>query len=218
LLLRRPGLAAGAVLAIGAVAGVAGARSVSTGDHARFTRDNSITQRTGFWASSTGTNEVRIIIYPNRKVRVGDRFDLIGQTHALGRVEVVETTETLDSCPRYPYLTVRARLTEGKLDDGWGQMVAITPPSRSALKGKVAIRNYGGQELDGMPPPGSTNSLLYAVDSDGDDKWDLVRYMYTCADGIQANYYSGVGEGCVEDWSLSQGTWTQTQITRVLCR
>ncbi len=223
LLGRAPGRVAAATAAAASVAavvaGIAAARTVSTGDHSRFTRDGATAARTGYWASNMGANdEVRIIVYPHRKVRVGDRFDLIGRSEALGRVEVVEATETTDNCPRYAYLTVKARLIEGKLDQSWGQMVAVMPASKGHLKGKAVMANYDVTDSTGLPPAGSAPSMVFAVDTDGDDEWDLVRYMYTCADGVSGARYTGAGEGCVEDWNRDRGQWRQVSLTRVLCR
>jgi hypothetical protein len=208
------------VAAIAAVATVAAARTVSTGDHTRFTRGGASAQH-AYWASTTGApDEVRILVYPYRKVSMGERFDLFGRTEANGRAEVVEATETVDVCPRYPYLVVRARLTEGTLDQNWGQMIAVSPASKGKVKGRSAMANYDNDSIDvsTMPPPGLPRSWVFSVDLDGDDDWDFVRYMYVCASGVSSDRWLGEGEGCIEDWHRVNGKWTQPAVERVVCR
>ena len=192
-------------LAIGCVAGgVAAARSVSTGTTAKMSRKSTFLKMSAYWVGGYG-DQVDLVIYP-AFIEEGDEFDVVDAQGYLARVRVSSVRKTNEGCPKFTYMRAEAKwLEKPSRDSSYSTRIAFGPLPKNRERHKKARlfeAAFGGgnaKDIKGLPPPGASQGLSYAVDLDGDGDVDLARYIYDCTGGHNTRY-NATSLGCVDDW------------------
>lgn len=189
------------LVVVALLAPTAEARDVKTGTTARVTRTRSADTPMILWAMVDGQSDVRIIALDGwLQPRT---YAIVDEGGVLGLVGV-EKVEKDRSCRNFTYESIRGRMTSRTGRATTGTPLAIGPVKAAPPKAKV-VYPYNERDL----PPAGMNELYGAIDLDGDDRSDLIRYVYECDKGRRRR--PGAPDHCVEIWSRSGGEpWRKT--------
>ena len=161
-------------------------------------------------------NDERVQLYGDSRPQVGGTYAVLDTRGWLGDVRIDEVAADPPSgClglvqARASYAHPQRRRDADGVD---GVGVAIAPTDRSLHQARLYYKDKARGDL----PYGNRETLLGAIDVDGDESLDVAVYFYDCQRGPDAPLTPHFGriDLCVESFSREGTSWRPIRRTRV---
>ena len=160
-------------------------------------------------------SDERIQLYGDSRPFIGGTFAVLDTRGWLGEVRIDESTAEPSGCQglfqaRATYSHPQHRRDSEGID---GVAVAIAPADRTLQHARL----YHKEKARGDLPYGNKETLLGAIDVDGDESLDVAVYLYDCQRGPDARLIPNpnLTDLCVESFSREGSTWRAIRRTRV---